>query len=145
MKVVAEEDAERPARPQARNCGCDGQHLLMIGRKCDHRFDGLHHLCHALQLRCRHENGLCCKEERAPLSNHLRKTWLAQLRIEGTRQSRLVETEAEARTVEQLDDAGWRLEFRKWQDSVHDIVCDHGVQQGVFVNRHISWPNGTSS
>lgn len=110
MKVIAEEGTERPARAQP----CDGwrgvQHLLPIGRKSHHRFNGLHHLRHAMQLRRRNEYGQRCEEERTALPDHLREAGLAQFQIECARQGFPVQTETEARAVQGIDSAAGRFE-----------------------------------
>jgi hypothetical protein len=112
VKVVAEEEAQRPARAEAGDRGRSSQHMLSVSWKCHYRFNGLYHLRHALQLRRRHEYGLRCKEERAALSNHPGKAGLAQFPIKGARQGRLVETDAEARTIELVDRAAWQVNWR---------------------------------
>ena len=100
VKVVAEEDAQRPCGAQPGDGRRGGQHLLPIGRQGHDRFDGLHDLRHALQLQRRHEHGLRGEKERATQSNHLGEARLAEFGVERSRQRAFVETEAEARVVE---------------------------------------------
>ena len=85
------------------------------------RFDGLHHLRHALQLRRRHEHRLRSEQVGAALPNHLREARLPELRIERSPQRVLVETEAEALAVERVDGAEGRVKVRRWRDGVHGV------------------------
>ena len=112
VKVVAEEDTERPTGAEPRDAWRGSQHQLSIGRKGHHRFDGLHHLRHAMQLRCRHEHGHRREEERTTLANQFRQAGLSEFRIEGAHQRLPVQTEAEAGAVKHVDGAAACLELR---------------------------------
>ena len=122
VKVVAEEHSERPSGAQPGDGWRCGQRLFPIGRQGHHRFDGPHHLCHALQLRRRDEYGLCCEEERTTQSNHFGKARLAEFGVQRSGQRILVEADAEARAVERVDGADGRPTVRRWRDSVHGFL-----------------------